>query len=274
MNEDGPLAARAVGVPAVYCPPGFFGVNETGHLYLGVPDPAQVFARHGLDPWDRSQVQHIIDPTPVAALPDHGSAVYHASRYVPYNGVGTLPEWEWAQEGRSDRKRVCIIWGRSAIGLFGKEPEALSHAVNASVELGADVVLVVPKEQAGHLGPLPENVRVVQDFPIHLLIRSSDAVVHHSSGNTLMNALALGVPQVALGLSDDAIEVGRRCDRTGASSTLPGFLAGYEEIRSAIARAIDDPSQRHAAEAVRVELEARPDPLRLVRTLEEIAGNG
>ncbi|GAA1022519.1 MULTISPECIES: glycosyltransferase [Amycolatopsis] len=138
--------------------------------------------------------------------------------------------------------------------MFGDEPEALSRAVKAFGELGAGVVLVVLEEQARNLGPVPENVRMARDFPGHLVLRSSDAVVHQWQWRPAMSALACGVPEVACRCRATGSRWGGAATAPGASTTLAGFLAGYEENRVAIASALDGPAQRHAAEVVCAEM--------------------
>ncbi|MGW0534419.1 nucleotide disphospho-sugar-binding domain-containing protein [Streptomyces sp. NPDC003032] len=266
-SEEGPLAARAVGVPAVYCPPGFFGAVETGALDLGPDDPTGNFPRHGLALWSRAGIRTVVDPTPGGVALPHGGADVHAVRYVPYNGAGHLPEGL----DRDGRRRAVVLWGRSGSGIFGTELAALRYALEETAALGLDVRLAAGADQIRALGPVPDGVSVLGQVPLHLFLPGADVLIHHGSANVLMNGHLAGVPQIALALADDTIEVSRRSDRTGASRTLPGLLVSRAQVAEAVAAALDDGTQREAAQRTRAGLLDRPSPAGLVPVWEELA---
>ena len=62
----------------------------------------------------------------------------------------------------------------------------------------------------------------------------SAAVIHHGGANSLMNAAAAGLPQLALTLADHVFC--RRMARTGAVEVLDGGTAGPDEIARALER--------------------------------------
>jgi hypothetical protein len=269
MSEPGPLAARAVGVPAVYACPGFFGAAERGtHLDMGPDDPTGSFVRHGLEPWRREQTEYVIDPSPSEAVPEHGDAVRVPVRYVPYNGTGASPAW--LREPASVR-RVCLVWGRSATSIFGPRIPALRTSIHAAAEMDVEVVLAAARDQADALGDLPANVRCVPELPFQLVLDTCDAVIHHGSGCTLMTAAVAGVPQLGLPLSDDAIATVDRAAVTGAVVSVPALVAEPEEVRRAVETVLTAP-YREAAARLRRDLMSRPTPAQLVPTLERVAG--
>jgi UDP:flavonoid glycosyltransferase YjiC (YdhE family) len=272
MSEEGALAARELGIPSVYYAPGLFGtVDDELGLDLGLRDMVNNAARPGVEPWARDQIELVIDSSPAAALPPMGDARRLPVRYVPYNGPGELAEWVWR---RRPKNRVCVMWGRSATGIFGPDVPALRAAVEAAAGLGAEVVLTASQEQVAALGELPEGVRVLADFPLHVLLSAGcTAFVHHGSDNALMNGAVAGVPQVSLSLASDQIVFGERMSRTGAVLTLPGLTASPEQVGEAVGAVLGDPGYAKAAGVLREELLSYPAPSELVATLAGLAGH-
>ncbi len=271
MAPEGALSARLVGAPAVYCAPGLFGTveNEPG-LDLSVADPVQHFERYGVGPWGRDHIEYVIDPSPSNAIPPLANALRLPVRYTPYNGPAVVPDWLGPAEG----KRVCILWGNSATQMFGPEVPALQYAIEEAASVGDDVVLTANPDQVEALGTLPSNVRVLRNFPLHLLLEVSDMIIHHGSDNTMMNAAVAGIPHVGLGLNDDHAAFGRRMDPLGASITLKGLSSSREEVRGAIETALNDPSFRAAAAELQADIMAQPAPAQLVPALERLAETG
>ncbi|MEV4636631.1 nucleotide disphospho-sugar-binding domain-containing protein [Actinoplanes sp. NPDC049548] len=268
MSTEGALVARLQGVPGIYCPPGLFGVMETEPgIDMGLEDPMGAFVRHGAKPWNRDQIEYVLDPSPASALPPHGDAQRIPVRYIPYNGPGELPEW--AVE-RPSGTRIAICWGYSATAMYGPDVPALRWAVEAAVETGAEVVLTASEEQVAALGDLPPSVRVLRNFPLHLLLAVSDAVIHHGGASHLMTAAAAGVPQLALSMSTEQLVFGDRIAATGAVVSLPGLTATVEQLRAGV-RDLVGGSAVAAARAVRDELRSYPTPAQVVPQLVELA---
>ncbi|SBT42838.1 nucleotide disphospho-sugar-binding domain-containing protein [Micromonospora auratinigra] len=272
MSEEGALAAEVTGVPAVFHPPGLFGTVEiVDGEDMSPGDPAGSFARHGLGSWGRDRIRYVVDPSPRSvALPMPG-ATRLSVRYLPYNGPGAMPPWVL---DRPARPRVCVIWGNAATAMWGTRMPALRDAVDAAVAAGADVVLTAGDRQVDALGELPPQVRVLRNFPVHMLLATSDVVVHHGSANSLMPAAAAGVPQLSLAVSNDMELVSGRLAGTGAVLTLPARHAAPDEIHRALHALLHDPAHREAAHAVRDEMAGQPAPADLVGPLERLARTG
>ncbi len=269
LAEEGALVAEELGVPSVYCAPGLFGtVDEELGLDLALRDLMNNIARPGVPAWGRDRITRVIDPSPPSAVPPLGAAVRMPVRYVPYNGPGTLPGWTLAPR---DRPRVCVVWGRSATGIYGPDVPALREAVTAACGLGAEVVLTASPEQVRALGPLPDGVRVLENFPLHLLLAEADVLVHHGSDNCLMNGAVAGVPQLALALASDQIVFSRRLAATGAVIALEGLTAQPARIVTSLAALLDDPGPRAAAGRLRAETALAPAPSEVLRDLTEPA---
>ncbi|MFC4910173.1 nucleotide disphospho-sugar-binding domain-containing protein [Actinomadura gamaensis] len=277
MASEGALAARLLGVPAVYCSPGLFGTVDD-EIDLGPADPSRAFPRHGLPEWGRDQIEYVIDPSPDAVAARCGKAERIPVRHVPYNGSGALPSdaARVLAELRPDsgRPRVCLLWGRSAPSAFGVRLPVLRWAVDAVLDEGADLTLTAGADQVAALGELPDRVRVYRDFPLDPLLASADALIHHGSANPFMAAALRGVPQLSLSLTDDQIVMGDRFAATGAAESLPALVASRERIRAAVHELVRDAARREAAERLRAEQLARRPPTALVTDLERLAAAG
>lgn len=271
MAVEGALVAELRGIPSVYFSPGFIGTVETEPgMDLASGDPLSCFAKYGVE-WSRSSISHTVDPSPDVAVPPLGASERIPIRYVPYNGAQDVDPW---MLGPVKGKRVCVVWGHSASGVFGDKVPALRQAVDSAVRAGAEVVLTAPAEQVESLGSLPSAVRVLRDHPVDLLLAECDLLVHHGSANCYMNALAAGVPQLSLALNYDARIYGRRIDPAGASKTLHGLTATAEEVDEALGKVLFDHHYRDAAMAIRASMEEAPSPAAVARRLVELATAG
>jgi UDP:flavonoid glycosyltransferase YjiC (YdhE family) len=266
--DEGALAARVIGVPAVFCPPGLFGSveNEPGLRRDGT-DPTNSFERHGVAPWTREQIGYAVDPSPESALPPFGTARRFPVRYVPYNGPGAQPDWA---ARRPAGQRVVVLWGSSSADSTDRSAVLLA-AVTAAMDASSEVIVTTaPGPQPG-LDRLPAGVRRLENFPLRLLLAEGDAIIHHGSSNALMTAAAAGVPQVALAVTDDHIAVSNRLARTGAVRVAPALTAEPDEVAAATLAVLTEPGYREAALVVRAELAATATPAQLVPQLAALA---
>ncbi|MFC5183718.1 glycosyltransferase [Actinomadura harenae] len=262
MCGEGVLAAEVTGVPSVYCSPGLFGGNEVS---LGSPE---AFAKYGVAR-DHSLIRHTLDPTPVEIGIDHGGRSVLPVRYQPYNGPGEVPAW-LSEEPK--RPRIAVIVNRGTTGIFGPVP-ALRRAIDRVVALGAEPVVTVSRHRVDSLDGLAGEARVLADFPLNLLMPTSTAIIHHGSVSAIMTAAAAGIPQLALGLTDDGTEMARRYSRTGAGTCLPGLEATGDQISAAVDALLTDDGLRDAARRVRNDISGRPSMADMVAPLEELAGS-
>jgi hypothetical protein len=271
LTPEGVLAAELVGAPSLYHSLGLYGAAETEPpIDMGLDDPTGSFARHGLPPFDREEIPYVIDPSPSQAVPPHGRTLPVPVRFLPYNGPGSIPPWllEPPEGGR-----ICVLWGYSATAMYGAGVPVLRTAVEAAARLGGEVVVTAGREEADALHDLPEGVRVLCGFPLHTLLETCDALIHHGGAGATMTAAAAGVPQLALSLSPDQIVFGRRMEATGALLSVPGLTASPEEVDEA-ARTVLTDGMRASARALRADIEAKPTPAQLVPALERLVHQG
>lgn len=271
MAVEGALIGELHDIPSVYFSPGFIGTVETEPgLDLVAGDPLTEFQKYGVD-WTRHKIRYAVDPSPDVAIPPMGDALRIPIRYQPYNGSQDLDPWLL---GPARGKRVCVVWGNSATGVFGERLPALRHAVDSAAQLGAEVILTAPIAEVEGLGPLPPNVRVLRNCPLELLLPGCDLLIHHGSANCYMNGLTMGIPQLSLALNYDALIYGKRLDPAGATKTLPGLKSTREEIDEALSTVLFDHRYRRAAETLRDSIASAPTAAQVAELLARLATNG
>lgn len=119
-----------------------------------------------------------------------------------------------------------------------------------------------PKRKA-----LPGNVRVTEWLPLVKALPLAAAFVHHGGAGGLLEALAAGVPQLAVPGAGDRRYNAELLARRGAGLAVPA-----KEIDEAVlTRLITDDGLRSAAAEVRAEIAAMPDPAELVDHLQQAA---
>ncbi|MFJ9520145.1 nucleotide disphospho-sugar-binding domain-containing protein [Kitasatospora sp. NPDC101801] len=213
-----------------------------------------------------------VDPTPPALRIDApGRSVPMA--YVPYNGPGVVPSWVLEPP---DRPRVCITWG-TFTSTATDQPEMflVPKILDALAELDVEPVLAVTAAERALLGGHRPGVRIVQDLPIHTVLPSCSAVVHHGGATTVLSAARFGVPQLTMPhlfeqrLNSDLLEA------AGAGVQLTAGQAGVPAIRAAVADLIrPDAPQAAASRALREQILAMPPLASAVDRIESWLRNG
>ncbi|HEU5270181.1 MAG TPA: hypothetical protein VFU36_09685, partial [Jatrophihabitans sp.] len=157
----GPLAAAALGVPAVRH---LYGTDLMLRARPVLPAAlAPLAAEHGVAEFDPFGLA-TVDPTPASLqLPVN----YHRLpvRHVAYQGPGRLPE---PLPDPAGRPRVLISWGHTMAKLAPDRFLAGEVARALAEDDGPELVLAVSARQRGLLGELPERVRVLVDTPLDL----------------------------------------------------------------------------------------------------------
>jgi UDP:flavonoid glycosyltransferase YjiC (YdhE family) len=102
----------------------------------------------------------------------------------------------------------------------------------------------VSAEDAARLGPMdvPDNALLVPWVSYGRTMPLADVVVCHAGHGTLLRALAVGKPVVAVPATGDMYENAARLAWSGAGIRLPRRLAGPRALRTAVLTAIADRS--------------------------------
>ena len=213
--------------------------------------------------------QLTLDPLPASLAIDTG-VPSTPIRFVPYNGPAVVPDW---LRTPPSRPRVCRA---------SAPPTPSGTAVTTSPrptswqlsELDAEVVAALLPAQVNEVGPLPGNVRVVQSVPLHALLPTCSALIHHGGFGSYANALVYGVPQLSVTTPvADQLYRGAGLREQGAGLLLESGTATADDVRRATARLLDEPAFAEHARRLRHEAVSRPSPSDVVPMLEKLAAD-
>ncbi|WP_203765403.1 nucleotide disphospho-sugar-binding domain-containing protein [Actinoplanes nipponensis] len=268
LAMEGLLAARVVGVASAVHLWGPIGTHERDPAAASVVEyPVGSFAPHGAGAVALDTVGHVIDPCPEPLGPVV-DAERLAVRYTPYNGPEEVPAWLLDPP---TRPRVAVVWGTSLTAMYGPGSFAVPLILDALAGLDVEVVVCTSARDAAGVRYTRPGVRVVAELPLHLLLPTCAAVVHHGGAGCLMTAVATGVPQVVLPTGMDQPVNAARLAATGAAISVPRAGADPEAVRAAVAAVVGEPSYRAAAAALRRSNDDRGTPAELVGGLEKLA---
>ncbi|UFQ18666.1 MULTISPECIES: activator-dependent family glycosyltransferase [Streptomyces] len=195
--------------------------------------------------------------------------------YVPYNGPSVEPDWTRADPAKP---RVLATFGVSleqAARHQALTTEQLQGMLDAVAGLDIELVLTLPEQLQKELVRVPDNTRMVEFVPLHVIIPSCSAVLHHGGIGPFLDSIVHEVPQLMVSrVLPDIGERGPRMEQAGAGLWIPGDdpeeLSG-ERIRDHLVRLLEEPSFREGAGRLRAELLAQPTPAEAVRELERLA---
>jgi UDP:flavonoid glycosyltransferase YjiC (YdhE family) len=249
----GPLVAAKLGVPAVAHATGF--CQYPPEMLRDLP-AAVAFRRHGV------RVPEGIETIQVApsGVTD-GPPSKRVMRYVPYNGGATLPDWLL---GPPERPRVAVTIGTMLpkVQGFGSVERLLAIA-----DIDAEFVVTLGDDPMEPPGDLPPNVRTTGWVPLHALLPTCSAVIHHGGDGTAMTSCALGVPQMIMPNGPERHVNAELLRARGAAHVVDEESLTAE----AIAGLLDDDGLRTAAKEIHAEISARPAPADLVPWLADLA---
>ncbi|GAB2976397.1 glycosyltransferase [Saccharothrix stipae] len=172
--------------------------------------------------------------------------------------------------GRSDTPAVYFtlgtVFNTESGDLFGRVLTGLS---DLPVEVVATVGRHIDPAEFGEQRP---GVRISRFVPQAEVLPHCDVVVSHGGSGSVVGALAHGLPVVLLPLGADQPQNAEQCLRLGVGQELDPVGATPGDVRDAVAEVLADPGYRRAAERVRAEILALPEPERAVPLLERLAG--
>lgn len=267
LELAGPVVGAVLGVPSVQVR---WGVDP-----LSGPSRASarnflhgVCTRLGLDGLPDPDL--LLDPCPPALrhpTAPPGSPLGH----VPYNGVGTVPEWLRVPAPERVR-RVAVCLGNQTLVLNGSR---LFRTIIESFDGLTDVQAVVTAAPEYHegFGRLPDNVQVIEPVPLNLFLRDCDALVHHGGANTTMTGCHFGLPQVVLPQLVDQFASAELLAAAGAAQVLGEAEPQNDpaRIRAAVTEVLSDERYLKSARELGDDMAAMPSPAQVVADLERLA---
>jgi UDP:flavonoid glycosyltransferase YjiC (YdhE family) len=270
MTDGGFVAAHAIGVPAVrhLLSTDIMGSAEGDDLLAMLPGYRDHFEAYGAT-YTGDPAHRTVDPCPPSMQPPPGPARMQM-RHVPYNGPASMPDWLLEPPSRP---RVTITWGTFSAWSAGASRFLIPQVIDALAQLDVDVVLTVGTGQRELLGPLPESVRLLENFPLNLLLPTTDLMIHQGGSSTILTAASYGVPQLALPFLPEQVDDGGAHAATGAGISLFADDADVDGIRRSVTALLDEPSYGEAARRLRQEMLEQPSPVEIAARLAEMAGD-
>ena len=140
----------------------------------------------------------------------------------------------------------------ASLGTLQNRQEHVFHEIAAAcAELDVQLVISKGRSAAETSQPLPGGPLVVPFAPQLELVRRSALVITHAGMNTVLEALAQGVPLVAVPITNDQPGVAARVARSGAGEVVPLRRLTARRLRAAVVRVLSQPSYRREAERLR-----------------------
>ncbi|MFE3533888.1 activator-dependent family glycosyltransferase [Streptomyces sp. NPDC059144] len=192
--------------------------------------------------------------------------------YVAYNGPSVEPDWT---RSTPSKPRVLATFGVSLEQAERHQAlsiDQLQGMLDSVADLDIELVLTLPAQLQKRLERVPDNTRMVEFVPLHVIIPSCSAVLHHGGIGPFLDSIAHDVPQLMVSrVLPDIGERGPRLEAAGAGRWISGDdpeeLSGAS-IREHLVRLLEDPAFREGAGKLREELNAQPTPAEAVRELE------
>jgi zeaxanthin glucosyltransferase len=153
----------------------------------------------------------------------HHAGPFHSKRLRPH------PAFPW------DRLTgEPLIY--ASMGTLQNGSERVFQAIVAAAEApGRQLVLSIGSNlSAASIGPVAENTIVVQDAPQLLLLEKAALCITHAGLNTTLEALAAGVPMVAIPITNDQPGVAARIRAAGVGRVVPLQELSVERLREAV----------------------------------------
>lgn len=208
--------------------------------------------------------QWTIDTTPPSTRLDLGLPTV-GMRYVPHNGAAVVPEWVWKSAGRP---RICLTLGIS--GEMSRSAASVGDILAGLGELDVDIIATLNAEQLRQVPAVPENTHVVDFVPLHDLLPTCAAIIHHGGVGTRATAEVHGVPQLMIAYGWDTVVKATRTEELAAGLCIPAGQASAPAVRRAVLRLLQDPALRAGARALQAEVLAQPTPAEIVPVLEDL----
>jgi UDP:flavonoid glycosyltransferase YjiC (YdhE family) len=191
--------------------------------------------------------------------------------YVRY--VGPLirdPVWArpWVSPWPADDRRPLVVIGFSTS--FQNHAACLQRLIDACASLPVRVLVTLGGSiRRDELRPA-SNTAIVDSAPHNVVMRDARIVVTHGGHGTVMTALMHRVPLLVLPHGRDQGDNAVRVTERGAGLSLAS-TASMEEMHAALARLIDEPSFRIAAQRLGDAVTQEVESSRVVEELEGLA---
>jgi MGT family glycosyltransferase len=133
------------------------------------------------------------------------------------------------------------------------------------------VVTVGSNNDPSMLGRQPPNVVVRGFIPQGLLLPRCSAVITHGGAGSALGALSFGLPLLVVPQNADQFYNATLISAAGAGEWLAPADLNPDAVRSALSRVLGDPKHREAAQRIKEEFDAMPQPAAVRPRLVDLA---
>jgi MGT family glycosyltransferase len=179
----------------------------------------------------------------------------------------------WLQEIPRDRPIVLVDEG----ALFTHEPRMLELAARGLAGLPLTVVLLAGEGRdlaSLKLGPLAANVILKPHAPLSDLLLLANALITNGNSESVLAAIAAGLPSVVLPSIWDQAEMAWRVRETGVGLRVSPWRATPARLQRAVMRVLEEPSFKKNAEAMGAALARCGGPRRAAEEIEALFSPG
>jgi glycosyltransferase (activator-dependent family) len=209
-----------------------------------------------------------IDQFPRSLQVEADGLDYVRMQYVGYGGAAVVPSW---LQKPVQRPRVALTMGLSATEVFTGYNIPFTDILDALSDLDVEIVATVNESEQHKLGKTPDNARIVSFVPMHALVESCSAIIHHAGAATLATAARHPIPHLSLHYHFDQPILARLLAEQGAGLEIHTTKVTGDNVRESLQRLLTEPTFTERATALRDEMLALPTPNELVHQLEELA---
>ncbi|MET0234360.1 MAG: activator-dependent family glycosyltransferase [Kibdelosporangium sp.] len=192
---------------------------------------------------------------------------YVRMQYIPYGGPAVVPKW---LQTPPQRPRVALTLGLSATQVYGGYNVPITDILDSLSDLDIEVVGTVSEAEQAKLGRVPDNARLVPYAPMHALVATCSAIIHHAGAATLATAARHPIPHLSLHYHYDQPILARLLRDQGAGLEIHTTEVTGAKVRESVLRLLNEPQFAERATALRDEMFALPSPNEFVGTLEEL----
>ncbi|WP_055535689.1 nucleotide disphospho-sugar-binding domain-containing protein [Streptomyces alboniger] len=192
-------------------------------------------------------------------------------RYVSYHGPAVIAHW-----ARSTPKKPRVLATFGISQKKGREYQAVSvrqlqQILDCLADLDIELVVTAPEKVRRNLSRIPSNAMLTEFVPLHAVVPTCSAVIHHGGIPAFMESIASGVPQLMVGRVVGDIDLRApllEAARGGLYIPRP-HLCG-QRVRECLVRLLEEPAFKEGAQRLRREQATQPAPSELVAELEKL----
>ena len=154
-------------------------------------------------------------------------------------------------------------------------PSALQTIISGLRDAPINLIVTLGRDKdPADFGPQPANVHIERYIPQSLLLPHCDLMVMHGGSNSLLAALAIGLPLVVVPLIADQFFNAHITQYLQVGQVVPREQLTPAAIRAAVDTVLADPLYRQTSRRLQAEMQALPDQSYAVGLVEQVAANG